>query len=128
MPDQWLAGRSDLHEEVGFATRAKVEIGDELILYAIPQRKIIGVAEVLSHPIKSGKEERWPWRSKTRLKLGIVDYDRAPDLSDIEEPGGRELSKSVQQKSHLELRWAEYARARDELERAFDVSKGDLRQ
>jgi hypothetical protein len=127
MPDPWLAGRLDLRTEVGFNTRASVDIGEELVLYAVPQRRIIGIAEVLSHPIWSGKEERWPWRSKIRLKLAIADYDRAPTLDDIEEPGGRDLSKSVQRRGQMKLRWGEYARARDALERAFEPALGDER-
>jgi hypothetical protein len=127
MPDTWLTARSDLHQEVGFTTRAAVDIGEELVLYAVPQGKIIGIAEVLSHPIKSGKEERWPWRSKIRLRLGIADYARAPDLEDIQETGGRELKKSVQRQSHIKLGWAELLRARQALESAFDATRGDYR-
>ncbi len=127
MPDPWLTGRSDLREVVGFTTRANVDVGEELVLYAVPQRKIIGIAEVVSHPIWSGKEERWPWRIKIRLKLAIADYNRAPDLGDIEEPGGRDLHKSVQRRSHMELRWGELVRARAALEEAYDALKGDLR-
>ncbi len=128
MPEAWLGQRSDLHIEVGFTRRASVEIGEELVLYAIPQRKIIGLAEVLSHPIKSDKkgEERWPWRSRIHLKIAIANYERAPDLEDIEELGGRNLRKSVRRQSHIELRWGEYARARDALTRACDTHLGDV--
>ncbi len=127
MPDPWLTQRVDLREEVGFTTRAKVEIGDELVLYAIPQRKVIGIAEVVSHPIRSGREERWPWRSRIRLKLAIADYSRAPDLVDICEPDGRDLRKSVQRQSHIELRWGEYMRAREALDHTYDPALGDER-
>lgn len=126
MPDPWLTERSDLTSEIGFGSRANVEIGEELVLYAIPQRKIIGIAEVTSHPIRSGKEERWPWRSKVRLKLAISDYDRAPNLDDVAVPEGRDLNKAVQRRGHLGLKWAELVRARDALTKAVDVSKGDL--
>jgi hypothetical protein len=127
MPDPWLIERRDLMDEVGFTKRADVEIGEELILYAVPQGRIIGLAEVLSHPIRSGAEERWPWRSKIRMKLAITEYSRAPDLADIEEPGGRELSKSVQRQSHIKLQWGELTRARAALEAAFDAAAGDYR-
>jgi hypothetical protein len=129
MPEAWLDGRKDLRDEVGFTTRAGVDIGEELVMYAIPQRKIIGIAEVLSHPIKGGKrgEERWPWRSEIRWRIAIADYDRCPDLKDIEEPGGRQLSKSVRRQSHIGLRWGEYERAKAQLEAAFDAARGDLR-
>lgn len=127
MPDPWLTNRSDLRDEVGFGTHSNVEIGEELVLYAVPQGRIIGIAEVISHPIRSGKEERWPWRSKIVLKLAIAEYERAPALSDIEEPGGRNLSKSVQRRGHLALRWGELVRARDALEKAFDPALGDIR-
>jgi hypothetical protein len=129
MPDRWLDGRKDLHDEVGFTKRAAVDIGEELVLYAIPQRKIIGIAEVLSHPIKRRKdgEERWPWRSTIRWKMAIADYERCPDLVDIEEPGGRQLSHSVRRQSHIGLGWGEYERARVALEAAFDATRGDLR-
>jgi hypothetical protein len=49
MPDAWLTGRTDLQHEVGFTTRANVEVGEELVLYAIPQRKIVGIAEHRDH-------------------------------------------------------------------------------
>jgi hypothetical protein len=127
MPDPWLTGRTDLHNEVGFTKRAKVEIGEELVLYAIPQRKVIGIARVKAHPVWNGKHARWPWRSETNLELAIADYGRAPDLSDIEEPGGRDLSKSVQRQSHIELQWGEWVRARDALGAAYDPAQGDLR-
>jgi hypothetical protein len=126
MPDPWLTSRADLKTEVGFGSKANVEIGEELVLYAIPQRKIIGIAEVTSHPIRSAKEERWPWRSKVRLKLAIADYKRAPDLDDVAVPGGRDLRKAVQRRGHLALEWAELVRARDALLKAVDVREGDL--
>jgi hypothetical protein len=126
MPDPWLTGRSDPHTEVGFNKRANVEIGEELVLYAIPQRKVIGIAAVNSHPIKSGEDSRWPWRSKSSLILAIADYDRALDLDEIEDPGGRELSASVRRQSHIALDWQEYERARAGLEAACDPSLGDI--
>lgn len=126
MPDPWLTERSDLKSEVGFGSRANVEIGEELVLYAVPQRKIIGIAEITSHPIRSAKEERWPWRSKVRLKVAIAQYERAPNLDDIAVPGGRDLNKAVQRRGHLALNWAELVRAREAIAKAVDVSKGDL--
>jgi hypothetical protein len=126
MPGPWLTGRSDLHHEVGFSKRANVEIGEELILYAIPQRRVIGIAKVNSHPIWNGTFARWPWRSRSSLELAIADYERAPELSDIEEPGGRDLSESVQRQSHIELSWGEYMRAREALEAACDPALGDI--
>jgi hypothetical protein len=126
MPDPWLTGRSDLRDEVGFNKRATVDIGEELVLYAIPQGKIIGIAKVNSHPVWNGNHARWPWRSKVSLQLAIADYDRAPELADIREPGGRDLSQSVQRQSHIELRSGEFVRARDALEAAFDQARGDL--
>jgi hypothetical protein len=126
MPDPWLAGRADLRDEVGFTKRAAVDIGEELVLYAIPQRKIIGLAAVASHPMKSGKEERRPWRSKIRLVIAIASYARAPGLDDIEEPGGRKLSQSVQRQSHIKLSWKEYESARTALRHACDPSLGDI--
>jgi hypothetical protein len=78
MPPRWLDARVDLSDEVGLTTRAAVEIADDLVAYAIPQRKIIGIAEVVSHPIKGQKkgEKRWPSRSRIRWKIAIVDYER----------------------------------------------------
>jgi hypothetical protein len=126
MRDPWLTGRSDLHDEVGFSKKASVEVGEELVLYAIPQAKVIGLAKVVSHPEFNGSHARWPWRSRINLLVAIADYDRAPDLEDIRGADGRDLSKSVQRQSHIELRWDEYARARDLLKAAADPSKGDL--
>jgi hypothetical protein len=129
MPDPWLEGRRDLNDEVGFSKRAGVEIADDLVMYAIPQRKVIGIAEVRSHPIKRRKqgEERWPWRSQIRWKIAIADYDRCPGLEDISVPGGRLLSKSVQRQSHISLQWAEWELALPALEAAFDERLGDRR-
>jgi hypothetical protein len=129
MPERWLDARKDLHDEVGFSTRAKVDIADELVMYAIPQRRIVGIAEVQSHPSKRPKtgEERWPWRSNIRWQIAIADYDRCPTLEDIEEPGGRNLRASVQRQSHIGLRWGEYRLAKTLLDDAFDSSLGDLR-
>jgi hypothetical protein len=129
MPDPWLEGRRDLRDEVGFTKRAAVDIGEELVMYAIPQQRIIGIAEVASHPIKGNKagEERWPWRSRIAWKIAIADYDRCPTLGDISTPDGRDLRTSVQRQSHISLTWAEYERARSLLEDAFDASRGDRR-
>jgi hypothetical protein len=126
MPDSWLTGRSDLRNEVGFNKKASVDVGEELVLYAIPQGKVIGLAKVVSHPEFNGGHARWPWRSKIHLLLAIADYDRAPDLDDICEDGGRDLSKSVRRQSHIELHWGEYAQARDLLNAASDPVQGDL--
>jgi hypothetical protein len=128
MPDPWLILRGDLRHEMGFHKKANVEIGDELVLYAIPQRKVIGIAKVNSPPAWSGKHPRWPWRSTSTLELAIADADRAPSLEDIEEPGGRNLSESVQRESQIELRRGEYARARAALEQACDPARGDVRR
>lgn len=122
MPDPWLSGRSDLREEVGFNKRARVEIGEQLVLYAIPQRKIIALAQVSSHPAPGGTEARWPWRCKISLQVAIADYDRAPELSDLQVPGGRELPHSVGRQSHIELSWAEFELARA----ALDPAQGNL--
>lgn len=129
MPDPWLEGRKDLRDEVGFTKRAAVDIGEDLVMYAIPQQRIIGIAEVVSHPIKGTKtgEERWPWRSKIAWKIAIAEYDRCPTLTDISTPGGRDLRSSVQRQSHIGLSWAEYECARSLLEDAFDASLGDRR-
>jgi hypothetical protein len=116
-------------KQVGFTTRANVEIADEPVMYAIPQRRIVGIAEVQSHPIKGPKtgEERWSWRSKIRWRIAIADYNRCPTLGDIGEPGGRNLSASVQRQSHISLRWGEYQRAKELLDDVFDLSLGDRR-
>jgi hypothetical protein len=126
MPDPWLEARRDLRDEVGFTKRAAVDIGEELVMYAIPQQRIIGIAEVVSHPIKGPKtgEERWPWRSKIAWKIAIADYDRCPTLADIATPE-RDLRKSVQRQSHIGLSWSEFERARALLEDAFDPTRGD---
>ena len=55
MPNNWLEGRTDRNDEVGSTTRASVEIADELLMYAIPQRRIVGIAEVQSHPIRGAR-------------------------------------------------------------------------
>ena len=129
MPNPWLEGRNDLRDEVGFAKRAAVDVGEELVMYAIPQRRIIGIAEVMSHPIKADRagEERWPWRSRIAWKIAIADYSRCPTLMDISVPGHRDLRSSVQRQSHIGLTWAEYERARSLLVEAFDAERGDLR-
>lgn len=128
MPNRWLDGRSDLRDEVGFTKRSSVDIADALVMYAIPQGRIIGIAEVRSHPIKSPKtgEERWPWRSKIEWRIAIADYGRCPTLDEIED-GRRSLRKSVQRQSHIGLSWGEYQRARELLEEAFDAQLGDRR-
>jgi hypothetical protein len=118
---------ADLQEEVGFSKRATVDVGEELVLYAVPQGKVIGIAKVISHPRLNDQHARWPWRSEISMQLAIADYDRAPDLSDIEEAGGRDLSKSVQRQSHIALIWGEYVRARDALGAAYDPARGDIR-
>jgi hypothetical protein len=128
MPNIWLTGRPDIRDEVGFSTRARVDVGEDLVYYAIPQRRLIGLAKVVSHPERNDSYARWPWRSRVGLYLGIADYERAPRLDEIEEPGGRQLSQSVTQKSHIQLRWGEWIRAKEALEAACDPALGDFRK
>ena len=94
MPDRWLDGRTDLNDEVGFNTRASVGIGEDLVLYAIPQRKIIGIAEVRSHPIKGAKdgEERFR-RSSPPGQLLRRGERRALWLRDAETPADHGRSR-----------------------------------
>jgi hypothetical protein len=78
-------------------------------------------------PSKDGQKLYAEAKGRTGGNGPGCGHDWAPDLEDIQEPGGRDLKKSVRRQSHVALRWPELVRARAALDQAFDPSRGDYR-
>jgi hypothetical protein len=75
-------------------------------------------------PTKDNGEKRWPWRCEVRPRIIINRVQRSPAPNLMSGPE-RDLSKSVQQQSNIELEDKEYARGLRALEDVFDAVQGD---
>ena len=72
---------------------------------------------------KDNGEKRWPWRCEVRPRIIINRVQRSPAPNLMSGPE-RDLSKSVQQQSNIELR-TRNTRADSGLEDVFDGAQGD---
>jgi hypothetical protein len=100
---------------VRFTKRARVRVGDKLVLYALGHDRVFAIVEAFT-PLEAGEGDLpWDrWSCEVRRVL-VTTYDRAPRLADLNEAGGRDLRISIRQQGHLALSDAEYERAVDAL-------------
>ena len=63
----------------------------------------VNVSPSFRSPTKDNGEKRWPWRCKVRPRIIINRVQRSPAPNLMSGPE-RDLSKSVQQQSNIELR------------------------
>jgi hypothetical protein len=106
--ENWWTDK-DRDQGVNFPYRPRsIREGDLLVVYAAGTGKVVGVLEVASGWYHEGKEERWPWRMKTRVRAArpISEGVALESLSDE-----REITKSIRQKSHIRLTSNEAAKA-----------------
>lgn len=84
----------------------------------------VNVSPSFRSPTKDNGEKRWPWRCEVRPRIIINRVQRSPAPNLMSGPE-RDLSKSVQQQSNIELEDKEYARGLRALEDVFDAVQGD---
>ena len=88
------------------------------------RRTGVNVSPSFRSPTKDNGEKRWPWRCEVRPRIIINRVRRSPAPNLMSGPE-RDLSKSVQQQSNIELEDKEYARGLRALEDVFDAAQGD---
>ena len=103
---------------VRFTKRARIRVGDKLVLYALGHDRAFAIVEAFT-PLQRGEGDKpWDrWFCDVR-KVMHVPYARAPRLDDLAIPGGRDLRISIRQQGHLGLSDAEYDRAVESLRAA----------
>ena len=97
--------------------RGSFVAGDEFAYYAVGQdfSRVVAIGRVVGKGfLDDGRIEKrgWPWLVPVEIKTrrDLISDGFSIDLLDVDRPVP--LRKSVQQKSHIVLRPAEYARAR----------------
>ena len=84
------------------------------------RRTGVNVSPSFRSPTKDNGEKRWPGRCEVRPRIIITRVQRSPAPNLMSGPE-RDLSKSVQQQSNIELEDKEYARGLRALEDVFDA-------
>lgn len=111
--DDWISTHGGiLRNSVMFPPREpKVQKGDLIVLYAAGKRIVFAIAEATSFPYqRPDVDQRWPWLVNVRyLHRRQFLHDGIP-LSAIN-VDGRDLAKSIRQKSHIRLSKIEYEAA-----------------
>jgi hypothetical protein len=120
-----LASISWVTDDIGFPRNPTVKPGDRLVLYASGHQKIFGVVEVNLRPQLDNNAKPWSYRVRVSARLVIDSLARAPSL-DVVSDGSRNIRKSIQQQSHIQLSQREYDAAVAALEEAVDEAAGDL--
>jgi hypothetical protein len=92
--------------------RPAVQPGELAILYAAVWQAIYGVVEIIGEPDHDPSRKRWAWTFPIRLVAVVADLDRAPA---VEEAGV--FPSSLWRHSHIRLSPAQFARARELIER-----------
>ena len=124
----WVDNAPQELSVVHFSKRpASIRIGDVFVYYAAVHQKICGIVQVFSKPEYDAQLEHWQYFCQIRPKLIIKDFDRAPSIDTLNVEGGRSFRRVVQQMDYALLEDAEYDRALNALESAFDASRGDIR-
>lgn len=106
-----------LLQKVMFARRPGVRRGDRILYYGAGWRLIFAAGEVTSGPYReeSDRHRGYPWWVNVHLDLLRTFVKDGIPVTTIS-VGGRELSKSIQQKGLIRLRPEEYEAARRALE------------
>jgi len=121
--DDWGSHAPPLLRTASFARRpgkGSFAPGDPFVYYALRGdiSRLVAIGEVVGvayYDRTREEEPGWPWLVPIRIDVKKDVIGEGFPLTAIEVE--RELTKSVQQKSHIRLRPAEYARAR----RAFGL-------
>ena len=113
LADDWITTHGGhLKETLIFPPREpRIKKGDILVLYAAGKRVVFAIAEATSFPYhRSDVDQRWPWLINVRyLQDRRFLHDGVP-LTALN-VDGRDLGKSIRQKSHIRLKKVEYEAA-----------------
>ena len=124
----WFESAPDERTMIRFSKNPTgISVGDLLVYYAAGHQRLLGIVEVFMKPAFDAQLKHWQHHAPVREKIMIKDIDRAPHLDVLNVPGGKDFRKTVMQMDYAILEDAEYERALNAIEAAYDESKGDKR-
>ena len=120
MPDDWRSVKV-LTEHATSKRNSSMKKGDGIVYYAAGFGLLFAAGTVTSHPYFAPEdgEEDWPWRVDVSLdeesSLRFIHHGVSLDEASVD---GRDLRRSIRQKSHIRLSENEYRSAIEALRRA----------
>ena len=117
MPDNWR-NIDVLTRHATFKRQSSFKPGDKVVYYASGKGLLFAEGDVTSAPYyvqEPGIESSWPWRVDVEINSSVDFIPRGPTLDDAS-VDGRELRRSIRQKSHIRLSEAEYRAAVDAIQ------------
>lgn len=120
LADDWRSV-TELTNRVTSKRRSSMKTGDGIVYYAAGSRLLFAAGTVTSHSYYKPKdnEDLWPWKVDVSLdeerSLDFIPRGVALDAISVD---GRDLGRSIRQKSHIRLTESEYNAAMDALHRA----------
>ena len=114
MPDNWR-NIDVLTRHATFKRQSSFKPGDKVVYYASGKGLVFAEGDVTSGPYyarEDGVESNWPWRVDVSIESSIDFIPRGVNLADAA-VDGRDLRRSIRQKSHIRLSEAEYRAAVD---------------
>jgi hypothetical protein len=110
LPDSWRE-RNDLTIAVPFRRRPNIKTGDVLVYYAVRHGVVFGAADVTSHPYE-GSNPFGGWQVDVTIRSDSRQFIHdGISLELLNQPGERDLRRSVKRRSHIALSDDEYAEA-----------------
>ncbi len=112
MPDNWR-NIDVLTRHATFKRQSSMKPGDKVVYYAAGKGLLFAEGDITSgsyYEKEGGTESSWPWRVDVDIKSSIDFIPRGVALEDAS-VDGRDLKRSIRQKSHIRLRDAEYQAA-----------------
>jgi hypothetical protein len=112
MPDNWR-NIDVLTRHVTFKRQSSFKPGDKVVYYASGKGLIFAEGNVTSSPYyfkEEGTESNWPWRADVDVQSSVDFIPRGASLDDAS-VDGRDLKRSIRQKSHIRLSESEYEAA-----------------
>lgn len=118
MPDNWR-DIEVLTRHATFKRQSSLRPGDKVVYYASGKGLMFAEGDVTSGPYylrQSGIESNWPWRVDVEINSSVDFIPRGPSLDEASVEG-RDLKRSIRQKSHIRLSEAEYQAAAEAIKR-----------
>lgn len=125
MPDDWRSVRV-LTAHATSKRNSSMKTGDGIVYYAAGFGLLFAAGTVTSYPYiePTDGEEEWPWRVDVSLDEGaslrFIHHGVSLDEVSID---GRDLGRSIRQKSHIRLSETEHAAAIAALRRAVSAAR-----
>lgn len=118
MPDNWR-DIEVLTRHATFKRQSSLRPGDKVVYYASGKGLMFAEGDVTSGPYylqQSGIESNWPWRVDVEINSSVDFIPRGASLDEASVEG-RDLKRSIRQKSHIRLSEAEYQAAAEAIKR-----------